>query len=228
MLRIVALTLLLLCSVEGASRVLVEMGYVGDSIKLSLQLSGSDAPTARDVTFYYFINGRESTGKAAPVGDSWRYELTLAEKNGRFLISAFAMYTDVAGLLHKTAVAREDATFHSGLSQRRTAPEIPSRQIRGVVIFRDDFNSFDTNKWKHEVSMYGGYNGEFQVYTNDGKNVFAQNGHLYIQPAFQWTPARHVYLRQDKGMINYDCYTSALHKASKRGQVNFKNLTNNI
>ncbi|XP_012945130.1 beta-1,3-glucan-binding protein [Aplysia californica] len=182
MLRIVTLTLLLLCSVEGASRVLVEMGYVGDSIKLSLQLSGSDAPTARDVTFYYFINGRESTGKAAPVGDDWRYELTLAEKTGRFLVSAFAMYTDVAGLLHTTAIAREDATFHSGVSQRMTAPEIPSRQIRGAVIFRDDFNSFDRNKWTHEVSMYGGYNGEFQVYTNDPKNVFAHNGLLYIQP----------------------------------------------
>ncbi|XP_035826871.1 beta-1,3-glucan-binding protein isoform X2 [Aplysia californica] len=181
MLRSVVFTLLLLCHVEGASRVLLSLGYVGDSIQLSLKLTGSDAPAARDVTFMYSINGRESTGRAAPVGDEWQYEITLAERSGRFLVSAFAIY-NIGGVPHTTAISRADATLNNGVTERRTAPKIPSRQIRGAVVFRDDFNSWNTHNWVPEVSMYGGYSGQFQAYTNDRKNVFTEHGLLYIQP----------------------------------------------
>merc|ERR1719239_482528 len=64
------------------------------------------------------------------------------------------------------------------------ATRLPSRQIRAAVVFRDDFNddSSISNNWRHVVSMYGGYNGEFQVYTNKKDNVYTSNGMLYIKP----------------------------------------------
>lgn len=60
----------------------------------------------------------------------------------------------------------------------------PPRQVRrGTVVFRDDFSTaFNPNDWDVEVSMYGGYNWEIQVYTNDKQNVFTKNGNLYLQP----------------------------------------------
>ncbi|CAG5117644.1 unnamed protein product, partial [Candidula unifasciata] len=58
----------------------------------------------------------------------------------------------------------------------------PLRSIRGAAFFRDDFTTFNKGNWNYEVSMYGGYNGEFQVYTNDPKNVFTRDGSLYIYP----------------------------------------------
>ncbi|KAH3778376.1 hypothetical protein DPMN_179832 [Dreissena polymorpha] len=51
-------------------------------------------------------------------------------------------------------------------------------------VMRDDFDGSTLNRglWDYELSMYGGYNGEFQVYTCDSNNVFLRNGHLFIKP----------------------------------------------
>ncbi|XP_052817726.1 beta-1,3-glucan-binding protein-like [Mya arenaria] len=61
------------------------------------------------------------------------------------------------------------------------APQDRPRRAKHLVL-RDDFNTLDRNNWDFEVSMYGGYNWEIQVYTNDVKNIFTRNGHLFIKP----------------------------------------------
>ncbi|KAK0045828.1 beta-1 3-glucan-binding protein [Biomphalaria pfeifferi] len=55
------------------------------------------------------------------------------------------------------------------------------RRIRAVP-FKDDFTRFNIDNWRFEVSMYGGSHGQFQVFTNDPKNVYTRDGYLYIKP----------------------------------------------
>ncbi|XP_052818189.1 beta-1,3-glucan-binding protein-like [Mya arenaria] len=50
------------------------------------------------------------------------------------------------------------------------------------LVLRDDFNSLNLDNWDYEVSMYGGYNWEIQVYTRDVKNIFTTDGSLFIKP----------------------------------------------
>jgi hypothetical protein len=54
----------------------------------------------------------------------------------------------------------------------------------GHTVMRDDFSgsTINRNYWDYEISMYGGYNWEIQVYTNDHLNVYQKNGHLFIRP----------------------------------------------
>lgn len=108
----------------------------------------------------------------------WEYQTKKVSLDGADFIYADADigYNDGSGVL----------TQRSSLKLGDTKPlfRLPLRQIRGAVAFRDDFNYLNTNNWKREVSMYGGYNGEFQVYTNDPQNAYTQNGNLYIKPTF--------------------------------------------
>jgi len=50
------------------------------------------------------------------------------------------------------------------------------------LVWEDNFNTLDMNKWQHEVTAAGGGNGEFQLYTQDTANSFVRNGRLYIKP----------------------------------------------
>jgi len=52
----------------------------------------------------------------------------------------------------------------------------------GDLMFEDNFNSFDLAKWQHEVTMSGGGNWEFQVYSNTRTNSYTRDGILYIKP----------------------------------------------
>eukprot|EP00004_Rigifila_ramosa_P019839 TRINITY_DN509_c0_g1_i1.p1 TRINITY_DN509_c0_g1~~TRINITY_DN509_c0_g1_i1.p1 ORF type:complete len:408 (+),score=86.88 TRINITY_DN509_c0_g1_i1:41-1264(+) len=52
------------------------------------------------------------------------------------------------------------------------------------LIFNDEFETFDFSKWKHELTMGGGGNWEFQQYTNSRKNSFVRDGVLYLKPSF--------------------------------------------
>ncbi|CAG2214716.1 unnamed protein product [Mytilus edulis] len=61
-------------------------------------------------------------------------------------------------------------------------PLKPVRSMKRAVVFRDDYNSFNQGSYSIECSAWGGGNDEFQVYTNQGKNLFSRGGHLYIKP----------------------------------------------
>jgi len=56
-------------------------------------------------------------------------------------------------------------------------------QVQGdTLVFSDDFNSFNLKTWKHEITMGGGGNWEFEYYTNNRSNSFVQNSVLYLKP----------------------------------------------
>lgn len=59
----------------------------------------------------------------------------------------------------------------------------PGGQLcQGQMIFNEEFNSLNMDLWEHENSFTGGYNGEFQWYTNNRRNTFVSNGALVIRP----------------------------------------------
>jgi hypothetical protein len=51
-------------------------------------------------------------------------------------------------------------------------------------ILQDDFNgpNIDPKVWRHDVTLAGGGNWEFQWYTNNRTNSFIENGVLYLRP----------------------------------------------
>jgi len=52
----------------------------------------------------------------------------------------------------------------------------------GPLIFSDDFVTFNTDVWRHEVSASGGGNGEFQYYSSSSNNSYVRNGVLFLRP----------------------------------------------
>ncbi|CAG9560383.1 unnamed protein product [Danaus chrysippus] len=59
----------------------------------------------------------------------------------------------------------------------------PVTVCSGAMIFADDFEEFDLEKWQHENTLAGGGNWEFQYYNNNRTNSFAQDGKLFIRPS---------------------------------------------
>lgn len=53
---------------------------------------------------------------------------------------------------------------------------------RGRIIFQDEFDFFDPNKWQHLVTAWRGGNDEFQYYADRGENSYVRDGILYIKP----------------------------------------------
>jgi hypothetical protein len=51
-----------------------------------------------------------------------------------------------------------------------------------ALVWEDNFDFLDLNKWQHEVTAAGGGNGEFQLYTQEPTNSFVQGGLLHIRP----------------------------------------------
>lgn len=51
-----------------------------------------------------------------------------------------------------------------------------------VLVFEDNFDRLDFGKWKHELTMGGGGNWEFEMYVNRRQNSFVRDGVLYLQP----------------------------------------------
>ncbi|KAH9503459.1 Beta-1,3-glucan-binding protein [Bulinus truncatus] len=152
----------------------LDISYTPPDLIFTLTATDHDA---RDVEVIYTVNGGATqTGRATQTNNGWQYRTSPFNLANTDVISAYAIFYDLGG----TIIDLTDKIKFRPLHHR--AVEIPSpRRIR-AVIFRDDFNSFDRGRWNYEVSMYGGYNGEFQVYTNDPKNVFVRDGQLHIHP----------------------------------------------
>jgi len=51
-----------------------------------------------------------------------------------------------------------------------------------ALVWQDEFDFFDGNKWQHEVTATGGGNSEFQLYTQDSANSYVRDGKLFIKP----------------------------------------------
>lgn len=55
-------------------------------------------------------------------------------------------------------------------------------QYRERLIFADDFDTLDMRKWKHELTMGGGGNWEFEMYVNSRRNSYTRDGVLFLKP----------------------------------------------
>jgi hypothetical protein len=56
---------------------------------------------------------------------------------------------------------------------------------QATVIFQDDFESgIDFSIWKHEITMGGGGNWEFEYYVNNRSNSYVENGTLVLMPTY--------------------------------------------
>ena len=51
-----------------------------------------------------------------------------------------------------------------------------------VLTLEDEFDTFNLSLWKHEITLSGGGNWEFQAYLNNRSNSFVRDGILYIKP----------------------------------------------
>ncbi|KAK6172291.1 hypothetical protein SNE40_015983 [Patella caerulea] len=115
----------------------------------------------------------ESIGRAVQgVDNVWRFTAHhLSEKKVRYQAKLTFENGDVV---------------HSSEQEYHIEPllKLPPQRLRGAVIFRDDFNGnkLNTNNWMIAVTATGDWHNEFQCYTNDARNVYVNNGYLYLKP----------------------------------------------
>jgi beta-glucanase (GH16 family) len=50
------------------------------------------------------------------------------------------------------------------------------------IIFEDNFDFLDFTKWRHDITLAGGGNWEFQLYDNNRSTTFVKDGVLNIKP----------------------------------------------
>ena len=50
------------------------------------------------------------------------------------------------------------------------------------LIFEENWDDFNFDRWEHELTMGGGGNWEFQMYTNNRTNSYVRNNTLFIKP----------------------------------------------
>ncbi|XP_046556118.1 beta-1,3-glucan-binding protein-like [Haliotis rubra] len=84
--------------------------------------------------------------------------------------------------------ATGDVVYHvDGVFSIPAASSLSPRLYRrGSTVFQDTFNSHQLNlkNWNHEITCWGGGNGEFQIYTPEAANTYIKNGVLYLKPTF--------------------------------------------
>jgi beta-glucanase (GH16 family) len=54
--------------------------------------------------------------------------------------------------------------------------------VDSKLIFSDEFDTFDFKKWKHDITLSGGGNWEFELYENNRSTSFVKNSKLNIKP----------------------------------------------
>jgi len=59
---------------------------------------------------------------------------------------------------------------------------LPLFQAKEVLVLDEQFDTFDLSFWKHELTLGGGGNWEFEYYTNNRTNSYVKNGVLYLLP----------------------------------------------
>lgn len=50
------------------------------------------------------------------------------------------------------------------------------------IVFQDDFDDLDFTKWRHDITLSGGGNWEFELYDNNRSTTFTKDGVLNIKP----------------------------------------------
>ncbi|XP_052270815.1 beta-1,3-glucan-binding protein-like isoform X2 [Dreissena polymorpha] len=134
----------------------------------------------------------------------------------------------LGGKVHYTLVGEKDRQMVVVDGFRDTAPPamilFPHGRPRRAEhrVMRDDFDGGSLNRglWDLEHSMYGGYNGEFQVYGCDPKNVFLRDGHLFIKPTLTSEKYGEAYLHSgtmDMAQMCGSCTVSGENGCHRNG-----------
>lgn len=85
----------------------------------------------------------------------------------------------------------------------------PSGFCAGDLIFEDNFNTLDQGKWRHEMSLSGGGNWEFQWYVNDRFNSYTAGGIAHFRPSFTSDIFGEEFLRSGRVIIPPEQCTQA-------------------
>ncbi|KAI8790504.1 beta-1,3-glucan-binding protein [Biomphalaria glabrata] len=128
------------------------------------------------VILRYTVQHVQKHGVAVLITEGWQYQTSDVSLDGADEVSAYALIYDTKESLKEVTDTSTLKIAHHGALQISSP-----RRIRAVT-FRDDFTRFNNDNWRFEVSMYGGSHGQFQVFTNDPKNVYTRDGYLYIKP----------------------------------------------
>lgn len=68
-----------------------------------------------------------------------------------------------------------EANLISEESRSQQDPETPDQEISaGTLILSDEFNDFNLTRWKHEITLGGEGNWQFQYYDNNQSNSYVR------------------------------------------------------
>jgi hypothetical protein len=54
--------------------------------------------------------------------------------------------------------------------------------VNSKLVFEDNFDDLDFTKWRHDITLSGGGNWEFELYDNNRSTTWTQDGKLTIMP----------------------------------------------
>ncbi|CRK95822.1 CLUMA_CG009274, isoform A [Clunio marinus] len=94
----------------------------------------------------------------------------------------------------------------------------PSNFCSGDLIFEDNFNTLDQQKWRHENTLAGGGNWEFQWYVNDRFNSYTFGGVLHFRPTYTSDVFGEAFLTSGRVLIPADeCTESQWYGCDRQG-----------
>mmetsp|Transcript_28502 Transcript_28502/g.69502 ORF Transcript_28502/g.69502 Transcript_28502/m.69502 type:complete len:486 (-) Transcript_28502:356-1813(-) len=74
------------------------------------------------------------------------------------------------------------STVLAALTQLLVCKVASAGEYNEVLVFNDDFDTLNMRKWKHELTMGGGGNWEFEMYVNSRRNSYVRDGVLFMKP----------------------------------------------
>lgn len=104
-----------------------------------------------------------------------------------------------------------------------SGPAAPTSSFcAGDLIFEENFNTLDLNRWKHEITMGGGGNGEFQWYVSHQTNSYATNGTLNIKPTYTSDIFGEHFLSSARVIIPpYECTSDSWNGCDRQGSPEY-------
>ncbi|XP_004521704.1 gram-negative bacteria-binding protein 2 [Ceratitis capitata] len=157
------------------------------------------------VVFHVFINGQYSIMDLVTekTNNSWIKEHPEEElyENDEVRVQVVAGHTH--GLIFRSdnfKISKNSTIIYTPTTQEDIQAAIKTSETRANfkklplekifkpddLIFEDNFESFDTSKWTHDIFMpsnFDGYLGDFTMYTDDEARIFIDNHTLRITPS---------------------------------------------
>ncbi|KAF9292601.1 hypothetical protein BGZ68_000005 [Mortierella alpina] len=82
---------------------------------------------------------------------------------------------------HKPAQGDPYLTAHGRTNVNKPVGH-QAQTVDACLLFEDNFDKLDNSVWRHDMTMTGGGNFEFQMYINNRSVTFVRDGIFYIRP----------------------------------------------